>query len=119
MDRGRAPGLGSPRTSDPGSVPSDDAGLPRRHPGTAHAALDRMSVGFVLLCLVAAAVPLSILYVLYGPTRSRPILVVPRASLLALPQRARTAPVYQPERVFAAEQASLLANASQRIHLAP
>lgn len=65
-----------------------------------------------MLCVVAAAIPLAILYLLYGPTRSRPLVLVPRSSMLAMPmprRRARTSP----------EEAALITNVARLVPVVP
>jgi hypothetical protein len=71
-----------------------------------------MSAGFAILCVLTTAIPLGILFVLYGPTRGKPVVAVPRASMQAIPQVRSVQSVYRPEAVFAVEQAGLIQNAS-------
>jgi hypothetical protein len=78
-----------------------------------------MSFGFAVLCLLAGGIPLGILYFLHGPTRGRPLVAVPRASLVAMPQVARVTGHYDPERVFASEQQLMIAKASAVARVAP
>lgn len=77
--------------------------------------------GFLLLlCVVAIGVAGTIMYLLFGPTTGKPVVVVPRASLttMAAPSSTR-AGAYSPEAVFAAEDAHLAARTIAPAPLAP
>ncbi len=78
-----------------------------------------MSLGFALLCLFAAGIPLGILYYLVGPAGGKPLVAVPRASLVAMPKVVKVSGVYEPERVFEREQQLMIANASAVVRVAP
>jgi len=72
-----------------------------------------MSAGFAILCIASAASALGIMFILYGPTKGKPVVAVPRSSLQTIPQVRTARSVYQPEAVFAVEQAGLIQKASQ------
>lgn len=80
-----------------------------------------MSAGFALLCVGSAVVSLSILWILYGPTKTTRVAPVTRASS-GVPEyvvpRASGA-TYQPEAVFAVENNYRLALAAQVAHVVP
>ena len=78
-----------------------------------------MSAGFAILCIGCAGIPLWILYVVYGPAKGRPVIPVPRASLQAMPQQRAHVSTYQPEAVFAVEEAGLIQKASQIARVIP
>jgi len=78
-----------------------------------------MSLGFAVLCLFAVGIPLGILYYLVGPTGGKPLVAVPRASLIAMPQVPRVTGIYEPERVFQSEQQLMIAKAHEVVRVAP
>ena len=78
-----------------------------------------MSLGFAVLCLFAAGIPLGILYYLVGPTGGKPVVAVPRASLVAIPPVKQTSVAYEPERVFESEHQLMIANAHAVVRVAP
>lgn len=67
----------------------------------------------LVLCVVAVGAAGGIVFLLYGPTGARPLVVVPRASMttIAAPAVSHSAGAYSPEAMFAAEQHLALADA--------
>ncbi|MBA3465362.1 MAG: hypothetical protein H0T46_35850 [Deltaproteobacteria bacterium] len=78
-----------------------------------------MSAGFAILCIGCAGIPLWILYVVYGPTTGRPVVPLSRASLAAIPHQRAHVSTYQPEAVFAVEEAGLIQKAQQIARVMP
>lgn len=67
----------------------------------------------LLLCVVSVGAALGIVYLLYGPAPSKPLVAVPRASLTVIPQHHAPAQAYNPEAVFALEQGAARAGATR------
>lgn len=80
-----------------------------------------MSAGFALLCIASAVVSISIVWILYGPTRGSRVAPVTRASS-GVPEYVvprGSGATYQPEAVFAVENHYQLAVAAQVAHVVP